>query len=469
MKKKNVIMNQWKKTLLAVMLTAAGCSLVACQAEKQQEKAQVTESGSRPESEDKKEEETTSGTAAGESTELPDDGGSTPGPEPEPSVTPIPEWIVEGCDIGPATSVTALKEAYGKDFLIGVGLTGSSVRTMMLQSEAMTELVKYHFNSVTMTNLMKPSYLLNQSGSIENYRNGADVPDVKFDTCTQALEFCMENGIQMRGHTLVWHTQVPDWFFREGYESSGEFVDRDTMLKRMESYIEQVITFTSNNYPGVIYCWDVVNEAVETAGGCHEDETGFYIRTYSGDEENLWYKVVGADYVQKAFEFARKYAPEDVKLFYNDYNTFQTLKNEKICALLADLKEKGLVDGIGMQSYLGRNDPEIKGKTGSVQRAIENFAKLGLEIHITELTINIDELTERNLLVQAMRYKEMLQLLSELDMDEGGVANITSVTFFGLMDEYMLYQDNREYSRLFDGQLQPKEALYQILQAAPEQ
>lgn len=278
----------------------------------------------------------------------------------------------------------------------------------------------------------------------------------------------MENGIKMRGHTLVWHAQVPDWFFKEGYESDGALVDRDTMLMRMESYIGQVITYTSENYPGVIYCWDVVNEAVEIAGGCHEEETGYYIRTASGDEENLWYTVIGADYVEKAFEFARKYAPADVKLFYNDYNTFQPLKNEKICALLKDLYAGGLVDGIGMQSYYDRKNPDIKGKTGSVQRAIENFAAIGLEIQITELTINIDEPDERALLVQAMRYQEMMELLTELDSDHGGIANITGVTFFGLMDEYMFYPGNTEYSRLFDGKLQPKEALYRILQVPEE-
>ena len=69
-------------------------------------------------------------------------------------------------------------------------------------------------NSTTLTNLMKPSYLLNQAGSIENSKNGDGMPAVKFDPCIEALDFCKENGIPMRGHTLVWHAQVPDWFFR---------------------------------------------------------------------------------------------------------------------------------------------------------------------------------------------------------------------------------------------------------------
>ncbi len=389
---------------------------------------------------------------------------ATPTPEPTPTEIP-PEWIVENMNIGPAVALPSLKDVYSDYFKIGVGLTGYAADVVMVRSEAMSEVVKHHFNSTTLTNLMKPSYLLNQAGSIENSKNGDGMPAVKFDPCIEALDFCKENGIPMRGHTLVWHAQVPDWFFREGYEDDADFVDRDTMLARMESYIKQVLTFTSENYPGVIYCWDVVNEAVEPAVGSHETETGYFIRTKNGEEENLWYKVVGADYVEKAFEYARKYAPSDVKLFYNDYNTFQPVKNEKICLLLKDLAEKGLVDGVGMQSYIGRDDPDIKGRTGSVQRAIENFAELGLEIQITELTINvaIEKPDERTLLAQAMRYQEMLELLTEMDTAGGGKANITSVTFFGLMDEYMLYPDNKEYSRLFDGELQPKEALFRIL------
>ena len=239
-------------------------------------------------------------------------------------VPPV-EWIVEDKDIGPATSLTPLKDAYAPYFKVGVGLTGYAPHVMMTTSEAMSEVVKYHFNSATLTNLMKPSYLLDQAGSIENAKNGDGMPAVTFDACIDALEFCKENGIGMRGHTLVWHAQVPGWFFREGYEDDAPLVSRETMLSRMESYIAQVIGFTEENYPGVVYCWDVVNEAVEPGGGMHEEETGYCIRTYNGDEENLWYTVVGADYVEKAFTYARKYAPEGVKLFYNDYNTFQPI------------------------------------------------------------------------------------------------------------------------------------------------
>lgn len=446
--------NTWCMLGMAAVLALSGCG---------REDEDVSEIGKVTESPSNEKDATPIPSLTPTNTPTP---APTASPTPTPEPTPIPnpeEKIVEGKNIAPALAVSSLKELYKDYFKIGVGLTGYAPNVMMLTSDAMSQLVDYHFNSATLTNLMKPSYLLNQNASIENAKNGDGKPAVKFDSCIDALEYCKEKGIGMRGHTLVWHTQVPDWFFREGYRSDAGLVDRDTMLMRMESYIEQVLTFTQENYPGVVYCWDVVNEAVEPAAGSHETETGYCIRTRSGDGENYWYTVVGADYVEKAFEYARKYAAEGVKLFYNDYNTFQTTKNMKICALLKDLYAKGLVDGVGMQSYLGKSDPYIRGQAGSVQRAIENFAAIGLEIQLTELTVNIDEPNDKYLLMQSIRYKELMQLLTELDTEGGGPANITSVTFFGLMDEYMLYPDNKEYSRLFDGDLQPKQALYRIL------
>ena len=355
-------------------------------------------------------------------------------------------------------AATNLKDAFADDFSVGV-----AVNPYQLTDKEISQVVTDNFNSITMENAMKPESVLDQYAS-EASADG--MPEIKEEVLDEVLSLAKRNNLKVRGHCLVWHSQTPEWFFCEKYDAANKKVNKATMKKRMESYIQKVLTYCQEKYPDIVYAWDVVNEAVEPGGGMHEEETGYCIRTYNGDEENLWYTVVGADYVEKAFTYARKYAPEGVKLFYNDYNTFQPVKNEKICALLADLSAKGLVDGIGMQSYYDRKNPDIKGRTGSVQAAIENFSELGLEIHITELTINIDEPDERAYLVQAMRFKEMFQLLMELDTDNGGPANITSVTVFGLMDEYMLYPDNKEYSRFFDGDLKPKQALTWVLDAA---
>lgn len=381
----------------------------------------------------------------------------------------VEKRMVDGYDIGPATSGTKLKDAYKDYFSIGLAMAGYSNENSTVNSKALTEIIKYHANSTTLTNFMKPSSLLDQNGSMENIKNGIDAPAVNFDNITDELDFCKENGIKMRGHTLVWHTQVPDWFFCKDYESGKGYVDHDTMLLRMESYIKQVLEYTQKNYPGVIYCWDVVNEAVETATNCYETKTGYNIRTKHGDAsnlmDNLWYKVIGPDYVEKAFEYARKYAAKEVKLYYNDYNTSMPAKNEKICALLTDLKKKGLVDGIGMQGYMDTSYPGIYAGTDNVLAEIKKYAEIGLEIQYTELTLKEKENTPEEEKKQAERYGKLFTLLLQLDDSNGGPANIVNVTMFGIMDEYLFYDpsNDKEHSRIFNGKLQPKPAFYSIL------
>ena len=375
--------------------------------------------------------------------------------------------VIDGYDLTAALSAPPLKEAYREYFKIGVGLNGSSIQTDTVNSRAMTEIIKHHFNSVTYSNLMKPAYLLDQAGSIRNIEGGNPEPSVRFDTVVRGLEFAKANGIGMRGHVLVWHNQTPDWFFREGYRSDTPYVDRETMLARLESYIRQVLEFTQTRYPGVIYAWDVVNEAVENTPGSYELQSGFNIRTrFDGTRENLWYRVVGPDYVEKAFEYARKYAAPGVKLFYNDYNTFQPSKTQAIYKLASHLKARGLIDGIGMQGYMDLNYPGIAAGRDSFKAAIARFAELGLEIHITELSIRTPDETPASFRRQADRYEEVFRVLVEMSQASGGPANITSVTVFGLMDHYLFYENDPTTTRLFDRRLQPKPALYSVLAVA---
>ncbi|NMB38668.1 MAG: hypothetical protein GX994_03725 [Firmicutes bacterium] len=372
--------------------------------------------------------------------------------------------VVDGYDITASVCGTPLKEVFEDQFKIGVGLYGSSIQTDSLNHGAISEIIEYHFNSTTYTNLMKPGYLLDHAGSIRNYSTGNPEPAVKFDSVIKGLDFCRDNQIQMRGHVLVWHAQTPDWFFREGYLTSGAYVDRETMLLRLESYIKQVLEFVQTEYPGVVYAWDVVNEAIDNGAGCYETESGFNIRTKHGDnEDNLWYKVVGIDYVEKSFEYARKYADPEVKLFYNDYNTFQPARREAIYRLASHLKDKGLIDGIGMQSYIGLDYPGLESGTDNYKAALTRFGELGLEIHITELSIDAGGTSDVLFEKQAARYSDVFRILTEVD-DQ--TADITSVTVFGLMDNYILYDNDTQTNRLFDGNLQPKPAFYQVVDSS---
>lgn len=375
-------------------------------------------------------------------------------------------------DLRKALYVTPLKDVYKDYFTIGFGINGSNLEYSSVNSPEMNAIAARHFNSTTYTNLMKPCYLLDQEGCKANLSYGYPEPALHFGNVAAGLKWCQDNGIKMRGHTLVWHTQVPDWFFREGYDDNGAYVDKATMLIRLESYIKQVLEFVQTNYPDVIYCWDVVNEAVESRYGYYDENSFFQVRTHWDVDgvktENPWYKIIGEEYVEKTFEFARKYADPDVKLFYNDYNTFVTNKNIAIYNLAEYLQQKGLIDGIGMQSYYDLTNPKFITGKDCVYDAILRFAKLGLEIHLTELSLKCDTIDEANYEKQAERYKQLFTMLLSVDSDNGGPANITNVTFFGLMDQYMFYENNTESTRLFDGKLQPKPCYYSIVEAAEE-
>lgn len=354
-------------------------------------------------------------------------------------------------DLTTALTEPALKDLCGGYFTLGVGINGSTLENQTLNMPEYMWVAKKHFNSCTMTNLMKSSYILDQQGSKQS-EDGS--PALSFAAIDPTLEWCQANDMRMRGHTLVWHTQAPDWFFREGYSDDGEYVDRETMLFRMESYIAQLMAHVQDNYPGVVYCWDVVNEAVDPDRG--DSDSFFLCRTENEGVPNPWYITIGEDYVEMAFTYARKYADEDVKLFYNDFNTFQDKKRDAIYALCKSLKEKGLIDGIGMQGYWGIDYPSI----GALEIAIHKFAELELEIHITELSVAVDQETEEEFEEQGQRYASIFMSLKKLDTDGGGDANITNVTLFGLIDHYR--QGDTTNSRLFDGVFQPKPAYYKV-------
>lgn len=353
-------------------------------------------------------------------------------------------------DLTDALTGESLQELCGDYFLLGAAMTGAGYENLAIHSKEYMAVLEKHFGSTTATNLMKPCHMLNQPQSQKNAAAGNPEPAVDFGKIESTLAWCMEHGVKMRGHTLVWHTQVPDWFFREGYENDGAFVDRETMLARLDSYIRQVLSYCQDNYPGVVYCWDVVNEAVDPENG--DPDTDFFCRTESADGPNLWYTIIGSDYVEQAFRIARKYAAEGVSLIYNDYSVVDAKKCQYIYNLCKDLADKELIDGIGLQGYWGIGWPSL----GTIDSTIRKLAELGLEIQITELSIDAEEATEEGFEQQAKRYAAIFERLQRLDTEGGGPANITSVTLFGLMDGYVFYDNDESTSRWFDTNFQPK-------------
>ncbi len=330
--------------------------------------------------------------------------------------------------------IPSLKEVYAPYFDFGTAVVGSEV----LDADRM-EFYKSQFNIFTPGNEMKPDALINISACKTAVRKTGDetVVEVKFDRCIPLLDWAQANGVKVHGHTLVWHSQTPDQFFHEGYNSTSPLVSREVMLARMENYIKQVLTWTEENYPGVIVSWDVVNEAAADSGRQLRD--------------SLWTQVVGQDFINRAFEYARKYAAPGVKLYYNDYNSEMTMKNLVIRDILGSLIADGTVDGYGFQSHYSTSSSLFY-----IGVAWDTVAKLTLNdgspiaLRVSELDVGIPSNTEGNWMTQARFYEDLFEIyLKHADQ-------IEAVHTWGTVDDLSWRKEN--YPLLFDGQSQPKPA-----------
>ena len=324
---------------------------------------------------------------------------------------------------------------------------GAAISRWNLRTPAHQKLLAAQFSSFTCENDMKPMFFLDGE---ENRRDPAAyrlAPALTFRNAAPYLDFARAGGLAMRGHTLVWHNQTPRWFFCRDYDEASGLADRDTMLARLENYIRGVLTFVQTEYPGIVYAWDVVNEAVDR-----------------GDfRQSLWTQTVGTDFVLKAFEFARKYAAPGVSLFYNDYETARPWKRDLIIQkILKPLMAEGLVDGMGMQSHLTMDHPDL----ADYRQALEMYGALGLQIQITELDIHNADPSPASMHRLALRYQELFRILAQAK--KTGKADITAVTFWNLLDENSWlsgFRRETSYPLLFHGKCEPKEAYYSVLEA----
>ena len=333
----------------------------------------------------------------------------------------------------------SLYRHYENDFLVGVALPDSVFSSFNKYKDIILE----NFNSFTCENEMKPDYILDRAATVADVAGNYTSPKVKFDAPSKAVKKAVESGVKMRLHTLVWHSQTPAWFFTEDYTDNGALVSREVMLQRMESYIKSVLEYYTENYPGLIYAVDVVNEAFDVGDG---DADG--IR----QKNNKWYDTIGPDYVYWAFYYARKYAPEGVSLFYNDYACMW--KVDLMIKNLKKVNEEGLIDGIGMQSHLSVDD-----SVSMFADAIKRFSAEGYEIQLTELDVGVKEANDAAFTKQGRFYKNLMKNVTKLK--EEGV-NITSVTVWGLSDA--LTWRRGENPLLFTADLEPKPAYYGFMQ-----
>jgi len=345
----------------------------------------------------------------------------------------------------------SLKHIFREYFKIGTSVSGRNVA-----SEQAREELQKHYNSITAENIMKPMFFLDAQKNIEEPEKYNLEPALNFELYRKFLDFAKENNLPVRGHVLVWHSQTPIWFFKENYTDNFEapWASKETMLARMEHVIKEVLNFVQTEYPGLIYAWDVVNEAVE-----EKDELGW--RQKSG-----WYQTMGEEFILHAFRFARKYAAEGVKLFYNDYNTSLPFKRDFICEhVLKPLVAENLVDGMGMQSHLVLGGHSL----ADYEKALHKYGSFGLEINITELDIHATDPSEEGMKKLADTYGELFRIL--VSAKKKGLANVTSVTFWGMKDDESWltgFRKEKSYPLLFDDNYGEKAAYHAVVKVVEE-
>jgi len=345
---------------------------------------------------------------------------------------------------------TTLKDAFKGSFLIGAALnpgdfTESDVRDATL--------VKAQFDSITSENVLKWEKV-----HPEPDRYDFNLPD-------KYVTFGEKSHMFIVGHTLVWHHQTPRWVFEDG---KGNPVDRETLLKRLREHIQTVV----GRYKGRVNGWDVVNEALNDDGTLGQ---------------TAWLKIIGEEYIAKAFEFAHEADPK-AELYYNEYSLENEAKRNGALELIRKLRAQGVpVTGVGLQGHYGIEWPSVD----RLEAAIAALAQLGLKVMITELDVDA--------LPPAMAYRgadvslnvalqpklnpytnglpdSVQQTLAKRYADLFGVflkhpGVLTRVTFWGVTDATSWLNNwpvrgRTNYPLLFDRDGRPKPAFYAVIKAA---
>jgi len=345
-----------------------------------------------------------------------------------------------------AAAATGLKEAYKSDFLIGAAL---NTRIIEGKDPKLTALITNEFNSITAENCQKWERLRNEDGSWNWHDSDAFV------------NFGVNNKMHIVGHTLGWHSQIPDSVFKN---KDGSYISKDALAKKQQEHITTLV----GRYQGKIAAWDVVNEAM-------------------GDDNKMrtshWYNIMGDDFLVNAFKLAHETDPK-AHLLYNDYNNERPDKRAATIDMLKRLLKRGApIHGLGMQAHIGL-DSDMK----NFEDSILAYSELGLRIHLTELDIDVlpsvwnlpvaevstrfEYKPERDPYTKGLP-KEIDEKLAKAYESLFSILlkhkdKVDRVTFWGVSDDASWLNGfpipgRTNYPLLFDRQQQPKSAYFRLL------
>lgn len=346
-----------------------------------------------------------------------------------------------------APAVPTLQDAYKGLFRIGAALNSAQFE----DRDPLTDpIIKSQFNQISPENALKWQSV------------HPDADRYTFDEADKYVAFGEKYHMFILGHCLVWHSQVPRSVF---VDADGKPLIRDVLLERMHDHIRTVV----GRYKGRVNGWDVVNEALNDDGTMRQSQ---------------WYKIIGEDYIVKAFQFAHEADPR-AELYYNDYSLENESKRKGALELIRKLKAAGVpITGIGLQGHLHLDTPDA----GMEAETIEAFAALGLKVNISELDVDplprttrtdsadvsttaaattnsnpyVDGFPEDMQQALAKRYAELFEVYAQ------HYASMGRVTLWGVTDGNSWLNNfptrgRTNYPLLFDRQGKPKPAFFSVV------
>ena len=351
-----------------------------------------------------------------------------------------------------------LKDLYADKFLVGNILSGGiEGDSLFRQDREELALLIGEYNCLTAENSMKMQYMQPEEGVFN------------FKSSDALMHIADKAGMEVVGHALVWHHQVPHWIFKD---KKGDPVSREVLIQRMKDHILKVVT----RYKGKIKFWDVVNEAVDL-----KYENGQQVAFY---RESPWYKIIGEDYIELAYRFAHEADP-DALLLYNDYSMTDLVKTQFVADMVKDLKGKGIpIHGVGMQGHWHLEWPT----ESDLRKALDILSAVDVKISVSELDLRVlphpkdtemgadirlnikrmnqldpytDGIPKKILKKQAKKYASLFKIFLEYS------DVIERVSFWGVVDHHSWLRDwpvkgRTVYPALFDRNYSPKPAYFAI-------
>jgi endo-1,4-beta-xylanase len=360
-----------------------------------------------------------------------------------------------GCGAAPdlATldaSKVSLAQTYAQRFKIGVAING---RVYGGKDPAAAALVAAQFNRVTPENELKWQSLEREPGKLD------------FSQADAFVAYAEQHGMEVHGHTLVWHHQVPSWVFQN---DTGAAATREQLLTRLEQHMSAL----EQHYGRRVQYWDVVNEAFNDDGSLRDTP---------------WRTIIGDDYLERVFVLAAKHFP-DAKLVYNDFSMEKPAKRDAAVKLVQDFKQRGVrIDAIGTQAHFRLQSPTLE----AIEASLTAFAGAGVEVLVSELDVDVlppayenqgaDLALDAQLSAQLNPYPDCLpsavaeqaaQRWADLfEVFSRHSDHLHSVTLWGVSDGYSWLNNwpvrgRSNYAQLFDRQLRAKSSWQRVIEVA---